>query len=146
MRWTTIAIIKITFWVIVTIITESIPYPMVFTTFRRVSSSLQFWCVSQNAFYVELEKQELKFRFDLRKNSYTFGLLLDNTYHEQMQVQVLLLGITSCLKLFFRKATEQYSKLDRQSFFSGLWLSTHQQMALGFTLPQTIFGWIPHGQ
>ena len=41
--------------------------------------------------------------------------MLENTYHEQMQVQVLLLGITSCLKLFFRKATEQYL-LDRQLY------------------------------
>ena len=58
---------------------------------------------------------------------------MDDTYYEQMQVQLLLQWITSCLKLSVSKATEQFlpDMLLSISFFTVL--STDNQMVLSFS-------------
>ena len=66
-------------------------------------------------------------------SEYLKYLFMDNTYYEQMQVQVLLQWKTSYLKLSVPKATEQFlpDRLLFISFFTVL--STDIQMVLSFS-------------
>ena len=85
-------------------------------------------------------RQKIKFKNKFREiqtsENYVYidKRIVDNTYYEQMQVQVLLQWITSCLKLSVPKATEQFLpnmllfisfftvlSTDNQLFISCLW-------------------------